>query len=301
MERQSARTTGILFTLGAFLVWGFVPPYWHLLSAVPALQIPAHRIVWTCLFLAVLISLRRGWGAVGAALSSRRTVLTLILTAVLVTTNWTLFIVGVLQNRLVEVSMGYFINPLVSVLLGVVVLRERLGRLQWIAVALALAGVLFQAVSERVVPWTPLGLALSFGLYGLFRKTVNVDSTTGTFLETLFLLPLTLAYLGGEAARGVGAFGTEGFSTDLFLVLAGVVTGVPLIWFAAGARLIPLSLVGFIQYLTPTLHLLFGVVVYGEAFTRNDAIGFGMIWLAIGLYIGSTTLHARRRVPVPAQ
>jgi chloramphenicol-sensitive protein RarD len=293
MEKQSARTTGMLLTLGAFLLWGLVPPYWRLLSNVPALQIPAHRIVWSCLFLAVLITFRRGWGAVRTALADRKVVLTLIVTAILISTNWTIFIVGVLQNRLVEVSMGYFINPLVSVLLGVIVLRERLGPLQWVSVGLALAGVLFQAVAEHVIPWTPLGLAFSFGLYGLLRKTVNVDSPTGTFLETLFLLPFTLAFLGVEAARGVGAFGAADIPTNVFLVLAGVVTGVPLIWFASGARLIPLSTVGFLQYLTPTLHLLFGVVAYGEAFTRNDAVGFGMIWCAIALYIGGTTARVR--------
>ncbi len=300
MEKPSSRTTGMLLTLGAFLLWGVAPPYWRLLESVPALQIPAHRIVWSCMFLALLITFRRGWGAVRTALSDRKVVLTLIATAVLISVNWTIYIVGVLQNRLVEVSMGYFINPLVSVLLGVIVLRERLGVVQWVSVGLALAGVLFQAVAEHVIPWTPLGLAVSFGLYGLLRKTVNVDSPTGTFLETLFLLPLTLVFLGVQAARGVGAFGTASLPVNVFLVLAGVVTGVPLLWFASGARLIPLSLVGFLQYLTPTLNLLLGVVAYGEAFTRNDAIGFGLIWCAIALYIGSTTFVGRRRAVTPS-
>jgi chloramphenicol-sensitive protein RarD len=236
---------------------------------------------------------RGRWGAVRAALGKPKTALTLVLTAVLISVNWTLFIVGVLSDRLVEVSMGYFINPLVSVFLGIVILRERLTLWQGISVALALGGVIFQAVAYRVVPWLPLGLAFTFGLYGLFRKTVAVDSTTGTFLETLFLLPLTLAFLGWEMARGAGAFGTANLQTHIFLVLAGVVTAVPLVWFANGARLLPLSMVGFLQYLTPTLHLLIGVVLYREAFTIVNLGGFGLIWLGIAVYALSTALAGR--------
>jgi chloramphenicol-sensitive protein RarD len=285
---------GILYTLGAFLLWGLVPPYWRLLSGVPAFQIPAHRILWTCVLLALFITARRGWAPVRAALADRRTALTLALTAVLVSTNWTLFIVGVLSDRLVEVSMGYFINPLISVVLGVAILRERLTPVQWASVGLALAGVLFQAVAYRVVPWMPLGLAFTFGLYGLLRKTVAVDSVTGTFLETLYLIPLTLAFLAWEALRGASAFGTAGVPTHVFLILAGVVTSVPLVWFAKGARLIPLSLVGFLQYLTPTLHLLIGVVLYREAFTRINLIGFGLIWAGILVFMVSAAVVRMR-------
>jgi chloramphenicol-sensitive protein RarD len=217
-----------------------------------------------------------------------------VVTAVLVSANWTLFIVGVLADRLVEVSMGYFINPLVSVFLGVVILRERLSLWQGVSVGLALGGVLFQAVAYRVIPWMPLGLAFTFGLYGLLRKTVAVDSVTGTFLETLYLTPLTLLFLAWEAVRGASAFGTADAFTHTLLVLAGVVTAVPLIWFASGARLIPLSMVGFLQYLTPTLHLLIGVVLYREAFTRIHLVGFGLIWLGILVFLGSTALTRRR-------
>jgi chloramphenicol-sensitive protein RarD len=292
VKRPDGLTAGVLYTLGAFLLWGLIPPYWKLIANVPALQIPAHRIVWTCLFLALFITVRGRWGAVRTALGKPKTALTLLLTAVLVTVNWTLFIV--------EVSMGYFINPLVSVFLGVVILRERLTFWQGISVALALGGVIFQAAAYRVVPWLPLGLAFTFGLYGLFRKTVAVDSTTGTFLETLFLLPLTLAFLGWEMAGGVSAFGTANLQTHVFLVLAGVVTAVPLVWFANGARLLPLSMVGFLQYLTPTLHLLIGVVLYREAFTIVNLGGFGLIWLGIAVYALSTALAGGGRAAAPA-
>ncbi len=283
-------TTGILYTAGAFLLWGFVPPYWRLLEHVPALQIPAHRILWTCLFLALLITARRGWGAVREALSTRKTALTLVATALLVSTNWTVFILGVLADRLVEVSMGYFINPLVSVLLGVVILRERLTRWQAVSVGFALVGVLYLTIQYRALPWMSLALAITFGLYGLLRKTVAVDSVTGTFLETLYLLPITLAFLGRELALGRSAFFTSNALTHILLVLAGPVTALPLVWFASGARLIPLSMVGFLQYLTPTLHLLIGVLLYHEAFTRTHLLSFGLIWTGILIYALSTML-----------
>ena len=291
---QKKFTAGVLYTAGAFLIWGFVPPYWKLLNHVPALQIPAHRILWTCLLLAALISLRRGWGAVRDALANRKTALTLVLTAVLVSTNWTVFIWAVVSNHLVESSMGYFINPLVSVGLGVLLLRERLTFWQAVSVAFALAGVAFLTVHYRALPWISLTLALTFGFYGLFRKTVAVDAVTGTFIETLYLLPLTLLFLGWETGLGRGAFGSANILTHVLLVLAGPVTALPLVWFASGARLIPLSMVGFIQYLTPTLHLALGVLLYHEAFTRAHLISFSLIWLGIVIYLVSTFATARK-------
>jgi chloramphenicol-sensitive protein RarD len=288
-------TAGILYAAGAFLLWGCLPPYWKLIDHVPALQIPAHRILWTCLLLAILISLRRGWGAVRDALRSRKTALTLALTAVLVSVNWTVFIWAVLAGRLVESSMGYFINPLVSVALGVLLLRERLSAWQGVSVAFALGGVVFLAVGLRALPWVSLTLAFSFGFYGLFRKTVAVDSVTGTFIETLYLLPLTLLFLWRETLLGRGAFGSGDALTDILLILAGPVTALPLVWFASGTRLIPLSMVGFLQYLTPTLHLAFGVLLYREAFTRTHLVGFGLIWAGIGTYLVSTFATRKRR------
>jgi len=291
---QKKFTAGVLYTAGAFLIWGFVPPYWKLLNHVPALQIPAHRILWTCLLLAALISLRRGWGAVRDALSNRKTAPTLVLTAVLVSANWTVFIWAVVSNHLVESSLGYFINPLVSVGLGVLLLRERLTFWQAVSVAFALAGVAFLTVHYRALPWISLVLAFTFGFYGLFRKTVAVDSVTGTFIETLYLLPLTLLFLGWETGLGRGAFGGANVLTHVLLVLAGPVTALPLVWFASGARLIPLSMVGFIQYLTPTLHLVLGVLLYREAFTRAHLISFSLIWLGIVIYLASTFAAARK-------
>jgi chloramphenicol-sensitive protein RarD len=291
---QKKFTAGVMYTAGAFLLWGFVPPYWRLINHVPGLQIPAHRILWTCILLAVLISFRRGWGEVREALVNRKSALTLVLTAVLISVNWTVFIWAVVSNHLVESSMGYFINPLVNVALGVLLLRERLTFWQAVSVGFALAGVAFLAVSYRVLPWISLTLAFTFGFYGLLRKTVAVDSVTGTFIETLYLLPITLLYLGRETVLGRGAFGSADALTHLLLVLAGPVTALPLVWFASGARLIPLSMVGFIQYLAPTLHLALGVLLYHEAFTRTHLISFSLIWLGILIYLVSSFLAARK-------
>jgi chloramphenicol-sensitive protein RarD len=200
----------------------------------------------------------------------------------------------VVKGHLVESSMGYFINPLLSVALGVLLLRERLTFWQVLSVGFALCGVAFLAVQLRALPWISLVLAFSFGFYGLFRKTVAVDSVTGTFIETLYLLPLTLLFLGRETALGRGAFGGPGVLTNVLLVLAGPVTALPLVWFANGARRIPLSMVGFLQYLTPTMHLALGVLLYREGFTRTHAVSFGLIWAGILIYTVSTTLQRIR-------
>ncbi len=295
MEKKSGQlASGILFAAGAYLVWGFVPPYWKLLEHVPALQIPAHRIVWSFAALAAFITLRRGWGAVKEALSNRRTALTLALTAVLVCVNWTVFIWAVVSGQLVESSLGYFINPLLSVALGVLLLRERLTLWQGVSVALAAAGVVYLTAGLRALPWISLTLAFTFGFYGLLRKTVAVDSVSGTFIEAMYLLPLTLVFLGWETALGRGAFGKPGLLTNVLLVLAGPLTAVPLVWFASGARRIPLSMVGFLQYLTPTLHLAMGVLLYHEPFTRTHLVSFGLIWAGILTYTASTTVQRLR-------
>lgn len=293
-DKPSRLASGILYAAGAFLLWGLVPPYWKLIGHVPALQIPAHRILWTFVVLAALISLRRGWGPVRDALRNRKTALTLALTAVLVCVNWSVFIWAVVSGQLVESSLGYFINPLLSVALGVLLLRERLSFWQGASVALALGGVVFLAAGLRTLPWISLTLALSFGFYGLFRKTMAVDSLSGTFIESLYLLPLTLLFLGRETALGRGAFGGPGILTNVLLVLAGPVTALPLVWFASGARRIPLSMLGFLQYLTPTLHLALGVLLYREPFTRTHLVSFSLIWAGILTYTVSTTAQRIR-------
>jgi chloramphenicol-sensitive protein RarD len=279
---------GLAFTTAAFLFWGLYPPYWKLLSAVPAFQIIAHRVVWSCAFTAGLLTIQKRWGEVKKALASRKTALTLLASGVCVATNWSVYIVGVLAGKLLLVSMGYFINPLVSVLLGVLFLRERLRFWQILAVLCAFGGVLYMSLGLHGVPWISLALAFSFGLYGLLRKTVGVQSIPGTFVESLFVSPIVIGYLVFEAARGNSAFGTADIPTHLLLIGAGVVTAIPIIWFANGARRIPLSQVGFLQYLAPTCQLLMGIFLYGENFTLTHLISFGLIWLGIIIFTIST-------------
>lgn len=190
--------------------------------------------------------------------------------------------------------MGYFINPLISVALGVLLLRERLTFWQGVSVAFALGGVAYLAAGLRALPWISLTLAFTFGFYGLFRKTVAVDSVSGTFIESMYLLPLTLLFLGWETSRGRGAFGAPGLLTNALLILAGPVTALPLVWFANGARRIPLSMVGFLQYLTPTAHLALGVLLYREPFTRTHQLSFGLIWTGILIYTVSTAAQRLR-------
>jgi chloramphenicol-sensitive protein RarD len=295
---KKERLVGLAFTSAAFLFWGLYPPYWKLLSAVPDFQIFAHRVVWACAFTAGLITVQRRWAEVRRALASRKTTLTLLASGVCVATNWSIYIVGVLSGKLLSVSMGYFINPLVSVLLGVLFLRERLRSWQILAVLCAFSGVLYMSVGSRGVPWISLALAFSFGLYGLLRKTVGVQSIPGTFIESLLVSPIIIGYLVFEGIRGTSAFGTADLPTHLLLIGAGVVTAIPIIWFANGARRIPLSQVGFLQYLAPTCQLLMGIFLYGESFTLTHLISFGLIWVGIAIFTVSTFTQ---RNPSPAR
>ena len=288
---KKERLVGLAFTTAAFLFWGLYPPYWKLLSTVPEFQVFAHRVIWSCAFTAGIVTVQKRWAEVKTALRSRRTALTLLASGLCVATNWSIYIVGVLSGKLLSVSMGYFINPLVSVLLGVVFLRERLRFWQIIAVLCAFGGVLYMSLGSGGVPWISLALAFSFGLYGLLRKTVGVQSIPGTFVESLLVSPIVIAYLLLVGIRGNSAFGTANVPTHLLLVGAGVVTAIPIIWFANGARRIPLSQVGFLQYLAPTCQLLLGVFLYGESFTLTHLISFGLIWLGIIIFTLSTFLQ----------
>ena len=287
---KKERLVGLAFTTAAFLFWGLYPPYWKLLSGVPEFQVFAHRVVWSCAFTAVVVTVQKRWAEVTKALRSRRTTLTLLASGLCVATNWSIYIVGVLSGKLLSISMGYFINPLVSVLLGVVFLRERLRLWQIVAVLCAFGGVLYMTLGLNGVPWISLALAFSFGLYGLLRKTVGVQAIPGTFVESLLVSPLVIAYLLFVGIRGSSAFGSADVPTHLLLVGAGVVTALPIIWFANGARRIPLSQVGFLQYLAPTCQLLLGIFLYGERFTLTHLISFGLIWMGIIVFTFSTFL-----------
>ncbi|HEY8901352.1 MAG TPA: EamA family transporter RarD [Chthoniobacterales bacterium] len=286
---------GILYALLAYGAWGLFPIYWKGFGAIPPVEVIAHRLVWSLVFLLILVTATGRLRECLRIVRSPRLVATLALTAALLSINWGLFVHGVNSGQVVEASLGYFFNPLLSVLLGFLILRERLTRLQVIAVGLASLGVFAFGYHVGRVPWIALGIALSFGLYGLIRKMVPVDPLPGLVVETGVSAPIAAAVIGLHAAHGSGHFFDSPGITLLFLG-GGVVTAFPLIWFISAAKLLPLSMVGFFQYLAPTLQLAVGVFLFHERFTPRDAIAFGLIWAAIAIFLAGS-----RRRPRPLE
>ena len=300
MSDQRETRRGILYALGAFTTWGVAAPvHFKLLATVPAPQILAQRIVWGCAFaLALILMLRQGRALTLALVPGRRLAL-LALSASLVAMNWLLYIWAINAGHIVQTSLGYFINPLVTVLLGILFLGERLTPLQTAACVLACLGVLVMTLAAGVLPWIAVTLAVSFGFYGLIRKTVRIEPVLGFCIETLVLLPLALGYLLFLTAAGGGAFLAGDPVIDLLLALTGVTTAAPLIWFAVAAQRLRLSTLGLLQYLAPTLLLGLGILVYGEAFTGAHALAFAAIWLGLTLYSYDALRPARPTRPAP--
>jgi chloramphenicol-sensitive protein RarD len=286
---------GLLYATTAFVVWGLVPIFWKLLSDLPALEILSHRVVWGLLFVSVWMTVRRRWSELRDAVSNPRTVVSLLASTVFIALNWGIFIYAVNIDRVLDTSLGYYINPLVNVLLGMVVLRERLDRAQWIAVGLAVTAVAILTIRLGSLPWISLVLAFSFGMYGLLRKTVKADAVVGLTFETAALMPLALGYLYFADRRGFGAFGNQGLATDSLLVLAGFITVVPLVLFTLGVRRIPLSTAGLLQYIAPSCTFLLAVFLYDEPFTAVHAVAFGLIWSALALYTWDLRIRMRRQ------
>ncbi len=288
---------GILAAICANTLWGLFPIYWRLLENDPAIEILAHRIVWSLIFGAALLSVRKEWGWLGAVLRNRRTVMIYTLAAILLSINWFTYIWAVNAGFVIEASLGYFINPLVNFLLGVIFLGEKLRPWQVAAVVLAGFGVVYLTVSYGSLPWISLVLAFSFGLYGLIKKTAVLESTHGFSLETMVLFLPALGYLLYREASGIGAFGHLGLMNTILLAMAGPVTAIPLLMFGYSARKIPLSMLGFIQYILPTLQFLLGVFVYREPFPPARLIGFVIIWLALLVYSLEGVLTTRKTKP----
>ena len=295
--RRQARL-GALYGIGAYVSWGLLPLFLKLLVGVPAIQIVAHRILWSLLLLAVLVVVARGWPQLRAALANRRVLLLLCASATLIAINWTVYIWAVLHGHVVEASLGYFINPLVNVALGVVALRERLRPWQGVAVAIAAAGVLALALSGGSALWISLLLAFSFGFYGLIRKTVAVDALAGLTIETALLAPVALAVLAFAAQDGSAAFGPDAH-LNLLLMLAGVVTALPLLMFAAAARRMRYATLGLFQYLAPTLQFLEAVLLFGEPLRTVHFLTFACIWTGCALY--AADLMRAARTPISSQ
>ena len=289
---------GILYGIGAYVLWGFFPIYWKFLYPVPALQVIGHRIGWSFILLAIYVLVTKQWKEFRSVAFQWKTIGIYSIAAVLLSINWLIYVWGVNAGFIVETSLGYFINPLLSVLLGVIFLRERLRPLQWIPVGLAAVGVVYLTFVYGRLPWIALSLAFSFGFYGFVKKLSPLGSLYGLTLETGIVFPFALIYLVIVGFSGSGAFLHNGTLVDVFLIGAGVVTTIPLLMFASAAKQIPLTIVGLLQYIAPTIQFLIGVFVYKEAFDFAHFIGFAIVWVA--LIVFAVESYFAKRAPIQA-
>jgi len=297
-EARAARA-GVFYGLAAYGAWGVFPLYFKLIRAASPAEILAHRTIWSFVLLFAIVAFRGRLGAIRPALSRPRDLARAAATTALIATNWFVYIWAVNNDHVLEASLGYFVNPLVNVLLGMVILRERLRRLQTASVLVAAAGVFWLAWAVGRAPIIPLALALSFGLYGLLRKQARIGGAEGLLVETALLSPFAVGYLLFLGAQGRLTFlhATGGF--DLLLMSSGVVTALPLIWFVEAARRLRLTTLGFLQYLSPTLQFLLGVFLFAEPFPPERRIAFGLIWAALALFTVDATLALRRAEQFP--
>ena len=275
-------------------MWGLFPLYFALLDQVAPLEVVAHRIIWTLVFLIIVISIARNWSRVKRAFT-RRTLLILLGAAVFISINWLVYVYAVATDQVVQASLGYFINPLISVALGVALLRERLRRMQWIAVGIALVAVAILTISYGALPWISLTLGFSFGLYGLLKKLANVGSTDSLVIETAALAPFALALMGAWEAQGRAAFVLDGWQISLLLILLGPVTALPLLAFGGAATRIPLSTLGVLQYITPILQFVIGVFIFSEAMPASRWLGFVFVWTALVVFSTDAYRNSRRQ------
>ncbi|MCZ7553389.1 MAG: EamA family transporter RarD [Anaerolineales bacterium] len=286
---------GTLHGIAAYLIWGFFPIYFKMIEEVPPLQIVANRILWSFLLLALLLFVRQQWKVLFASIKGPRFLLAFLIASVLLAVNWLTYVWAVNADYIIEASLGYYINPLVSVLLGVIFLRERLRPLQWAPIGLAAFGVLFLTISYGRLPWIALLLAGSFGLYGLAKKTAPLGSFYGLSIETGMLIIPSLVYLTYLQTHGQGALGHASPGIVFLLALSGPITTVPLLLFGSAAKKMDLYMLGVLQYIAPTMQFLIGVFIYGEPFTHADLVGFGIIWAALALLSVEGYLVRRRR------
>lgn len=295
--------TGLALGVFAYTWWALIAIYFKAVAHVAPVEVLAHRVLWSAPLLAIAITVLHRWGDLRAALKHPHTRLILPASTVFIAINWGLFIWAITERRLNEASLGYFINPLVNVALGAILLKERLPRAQQIGIALAALGVIHQTIVVGSLPWVSLVLAFSFGLYGLLRKLSPLGPLTGLFCEVAIMFPIGAAYVAWLLSTGQSGFLAGSVKTDALLVFNGVITITPLLCFAAAARRLPYSTLGFLQYIAPSGQLLLAVLVYGEPFTRGHAITFGLIWLALVVYTVDLvrTVRNNRRVPMPLE
>ena len=291
---MTATRRGALYGAAAYLLWGLFPLYWPLLAPAGAVEVLAHRILWSLVVVVVLLAALRRLGALREVLSDRGRALRLALAAVVIAVNWGTYIYGVTNERVVETSLGYFVNPIVTVLLAVVVLGERLRPAQWTALGLAFVAVVVLTVENGSPPWLALVLAFSFGAYGLLKKTAGVGAVEGLAVETAVLLPVAALYVAFLGVTGTGTFGSEGAGHAGLLALSGLITAVPLLLFGAAASRVPLTTLGLLQYLAPTMQFLLGVTLFAEPLPLVKLLGFVLVWVGLALFTADLVRHHRR-------
>jgi chloramphenicol-sensitive protein RarD len=284
---------GVLYAIGAHTAWGFLLIYWKLLKDIPALQLIAHRVVWSFILLLIFVLLSTQRKRFFGLLSDPKILRTYLAAALLIGLNWLVYVWAVISGFVVEASLGYFINPLISVFLGMLFFRERLRPLQWVPITLAASGVIYLTLNYGRLPWIALTLAFTFGFYGVVKKSAPLNSLQGLTIETGILFLPALGLLIFSESTGSGAFLHSGFPSDPLMVCAGIATVVPLLLFSAAAKRVPLSLIGFSQYIAPTLQLLLGVTLYKEPFQQPQWIGFGLVWTALAIFTGEGLKHYR--------
>jgi len=281
---RNEKTAGVIYAVAAYTLWGILPIYWKLINSVFSIEILSNRIVWAFVFMLVIIAVTKQWEELKCIAKDKKQIFYFFIASILIAFNWGLYIWAVNSDKIVDSSLGYYINPLFAVALGVVIFKEKLSYWQGVALSIASIGVIIKTLQYGKIPWISLGLAISFGLYGAMKKSVKANSIVGLTLETTMLTPVAAAYIVSRQLSGVGAFEREGAAVILLLIGSGIVTAVPLLLFASGAKRLPMSVIGFTQYISPTISLLIGIFVYHEGFTVVDMVGFGFIWVALAIY-----------------
>ena len=292
---SNEKTKGVIYAIAAYTLWGVLPVYWKLIDSVFSMEILSNRIVWAFVFTIVIIGVTKQWEELKLIARDKKQMLYIFIASILIAFNWGLYIWAVNSDKIVDASLGYYINPLLAVVLGVVIFKEKLSFLQGGALFIAFIGVIIKTMQYGKIPWISLGLAISFALYGATKKSIKANSIVGLTLETIMLTPAALAYIGVRQFSGVGAFQKEGVVVILLLIGAGIVTAVPLLLFASGARRLPMSVLGFTQYISPTISLVIGIFVYHEGFTAIDVVGFCFIWVALVMYSISQIREVRSK------
>lgn len=287
---------GMLYASLAFISWGILPIYWHYMEQVPSLQILAHRFVWSFAFIAIVITIKKQWHLIKEVLSNKKTVLFVLTGSIFMSANWFIYIWSVTNNHVIEASLGYYINPLISIAFGMIFLKERLNRWQTASLCLALISVIILTVNYGQIPWISISLALTFALYGLFKKLIQTDAMISFALETVFLTPFAAGYLFFVESKGTGSLSHASITVIILLVISGVLTAIPLLWFGIGQKRVSMFTMGFLQYIAPTINLILGVFFFHEIFTSIELFSFSFIWLALIVF----TLSHLKEMKIPS-